>query len=184
MKAACLCNGPSRVAYAPNNDYRFVIGCNIPWTRVDATVVLDSEVVDVWAKQPDVITCPTYFSVDAWRRTDAIKKRHLFLPLFADLVKKSSTPYQSSGHIAVAILINKGYNTIDVYGCDSWFSYDVSSYTRSFVQANLISNPLKHIEGWRARWIDICNSHPDVTLNFIDHDQNIHPAQLPKTQTN
>lgn len=51
MKAALLCNGPSRVAFKSRLGYNYVIGCNIPWTEVDSTVIFDVEVLNhMWEK--------------------------------------------------------------------------------------------------------------------------------------
>ena len=50
MKAALLCNGPSRSLFTSTNGYNYLIGCNVPWRQVDATVVLDVGVVQKWWK--------------------------------------------------------------------------------------------------------------------------------------
>jgi hypothetical protein len=50
MKCAVLCNGPSRSAYNPEKEYAYRIGCNIPWTKVDCTVILDPQMVKVLIK--------------------------------------------------------------------------------------------------------------------------------------
>jgi hypothetical protein len=174
MKCAVLCNGPSRVAYIPSTEYDFVIGCNIPWTDVDATVVLDEAVVELWAKTPDLIKVPTYFSVAAWRQTDAVRKyqpREFFKKFMVEIITPMY-PFHSSGHNACEIAIKKGYKQIDIYGCDSWFSSVVESYTRSFVPKGGAEG-MKHVQGWRKRWHEIMTAHPDVTLNFIKHE-NIH----------
>lgn len=167
MKAALLCNGPSRVAYRSREGYDYVIGCNIPWTDVDSTVVLDKEVIDKWAKQPDLIQVPTHFSVDAWRHTDAIKKRYIFRPYLLGLITPKY-PYHSSGHNAAEILIKMGYNQIDIYGCDSWFSDVTQSFTRTIITKKHSSDgSMKHIIGWRKRWKEIMDNNPNVEINFI-----------------
>ena len=167
MKCAVLCNGPSRILYEPSTEYGFIIGCNIPWTKVDATVVLDEEVVREWAKNPDLITVPTYFSVKAWAETDGIKKRDFFRPFLIKTITPKY-PYHSSGHNAVEQVIDKGYTDIDIFGCDSWFSSVGRSYTRTHIkQGGIVDGDMRHIEGWRNRWKEIMDKHPEVTLNFI-----------------
>lgn len=165
MKAAVLCNGPSRSAYNPDKEYAFRIGCNIPWTKVDCTVVLDEQVVRKWAKQQDLITVPTYFSVKAWRETDLLG-REFFRQFLIDLVEPLPE-YDSSGHVACSQAIKKGYKDIDIYGCDSWFTQNVDSYTRQFIKSNTIHTPDTHSIGWRKRWKQIMDNNPDVKLNFI-----------------
>jgi hypothetical protein len=167
MKCAVLCNGPSRVLYEPSTEYGFIIGCNIPWTKVDATVVLDEQVVRAWAKNPDLITVPVYFSVKAWAETDGIKKRDFFRPFLIKTITPKY-PYHSSGHNAVEQVIAKGYTNIDIFGCDSWFSTVGRSYTRTHIKdGGIVDGDMRHIEGWRNRWKEIMDKHPEVTLNFI-----------------
>jgi hypothetical protein len=182
MKAALLCNGPSRELFTLKESYEFFIGCNVPWTNVDATVVLDKEVIDKWAKNPDLIQCATYFSVDAWRYTDSIKKRDLFRPYLMGLVTPKF-PYHSSGHNAAEILIKLGYTDIDIYGCDSYFSNTTQTYTRSIITKKHASDgSMKHIIGWRNRWNEIIQNNPNIRLNFIGYD-NIYSPRYTETKT-
>ena len=167
MKCAVLCNGPSRILYEPSAEYGFVIGCNIPWTVVDATVVLDEQVVRLWAKNPDLITVPVFFSVKAWAETDAVKKRDFFIPYLIKMINPKY-PYHSSGHTAVEQVIDKGYTDIDIFGCDSWFSKVGRSYTRTHIKdGGVVDGDMRNIEGWRNRWKEIMDKHPEVNLNFI-----------------
>ena len=167
MKCAVLCNGPSRILYEPSAKYGFVIGCNIPWTVVDATVVLDEQIVRLWAKNPDLITVPTYFSVKAWQETDAVKKRDFFRPFLIKTINPKY-PYHSSGHNAVEQVIDKGYTDIDIFGCDSWFSRVGRSYTRTHIKdGGVVDGDMRSIEGLRNRWKEIMDKHPEVNLNFI-----------------
>lgn len=167
MKCAVLCNGPSRILYEQSAEYGFLIGCNIPWTKVDATVVLDEQVVRLWAKNPDLITVPTFFSVKAWQETDAVKKRDFFRQFLIKIVN-IKLPYHSSGHIAVEQAIDKDYTDIDIFGCDSWFSEIGKSYTRTHIKdGGIVDGDTRSIEGWRNRWKEIMDKHPEVKLNFI-----------------
>lgn len=169
MKCAVLCNGPSRTSFVSRDGYDFVIGCNIPWTEVDATVVLDEGVVDLWAKKPDIIKCPTYFSEQAWRYTDRIKKRDFFKQYLAHIIKPKY-PYHSSGHNAAEVTIKWNQAThIDIYGCDSYFSNIAGrSYTRQYIsKGGVTDGNRKYLEGWRKRWREIIDRNPNVTIEFI-----------------
>ena len=167
MKCAVLCNGPSRILYTPSAEYDFVIGCNIPWTKVDATVILDEEVIRLWAKKPNLITVPSYFSVKAWAETDAIKKRDFFRPFMINMITPKD-PYHSSGHNAVEQMIHKGYTEIDIFGCDSYYSKIAHSYTRTHIKhGGVVDGDMKAIQGWRERWNEIIKNHPEVRLNFV-----------------
>lgn len=46
MKIAVLGNGASRNFFADPSRYDYLIGCNIPWTEVDANVIIDEEMVN------------------------------------------------------------------------------------------------------------------------------------------
>jgi hypothetical protein len=166
MKAAVLCNGPSRVDYRPSTEYNYVIGCNIPWTTVDATVVLDENVIERWSKQPDLIKVPVYFSRKAWMYTDEIKKRDFFIPYMIEIID-ILPEFDSSGHNAVSCMIRKGYTEIDIYGCDSWFEQTIVSYTHQYFKNLNPDDSKKHINGWRTRWNNIMAGSPEVKLNFI-----------------
>ena len=167
MKAAVLCNGPSRILYTASPEYAYVMGCNIPWTEVNATIVLDVGVVAKWwqYKLPNV---PTWFSEHAWRETK-FRDRNYFMPTFLGLVKPLPE-YDSSGHVACSKLIELGYDEIDIYGCDSWFSTDTSSHTHQYWDTRP-SDTSKHVEGWRKRWETIMAGNPNVKINFIGNSK-------------
>lgn len=162
MKTAVLGNGPSRTLFKDPQRYDYIIGCNIPWTSVHSTVVLDAEVVRYWI-QHKLPTVPIYFSESAWRET-RVKDRNYFIDAFLELVKPY-VDYDSSAHVACRKVIQLGATEIDIYGCDSWFTTNTDSYTRSFFEDS--TDKSKHVYGWRNRWQDIIDSNPNVKINFI-----------------
>lgn len=168
MKCAILGNGPSRSLYSPRNNYTVKIGCNIPWTKVDWTMVSDEEVILAWSKNANIINCPIYASVEAWRYSASIKFREyiigqsLFLGLFQRPRETSDTKY-CSGHFAAIKAIELGYKHLDLYGMDSYFEDNVESSTREFIPRVPINNAAK----WRKVWDQIISSNPDVVFNFI-----------------
>lgn len=163
MKAAVLCNGPSRSLFISTDSYDYLIGCNIPWRQVDSTVVLDIGVVAKWYQNrlPNV---PTWFSEHAWRETK-FKDREFFKDSFLGLVKPLPE-YDSSGHVACSKVIELGYTEIDIFGCDSWFTSNTESVTHKYCDTRP-SNMDKHVVGWRNRWNSIITNNPDVKINFI-----------------
>jgi hypothetical protein len=166
MKCAVLCNGPSRVDFQSRDGYTYVIGCNIPWfDEVDATVVLDEAIVDMWYKEPDLIKVPAYFSRHAWAWTDVGHRREFFRPRLIEMVSPSPE-YDSSGHVAVTCMIKKGFKQIDVWGCDSWFDQTIVSYTHGYVRNLNPDDSKRHVVGWRNRWKAIMEGYPDVTIEF------------------
>lgn len=165
MKVAVLCNGPSREIFRDSLEYEFVIGCNIPWTVVDATVILDVEVIHYLSKHPELINIPAYFSRKAWMITDEIKKRKFFDPYLIELVDDPKYPYHSAGHIAVEAMIRKGATEIDVFGCDSRFTPTLESYTHQYVDTS--DETKRCIEGWNIGWDYIIENNPSIKINFI-----------------
>lgn len=166
MKAAVLCNGPSRNDYTTRTGYDFVIGCNIPWCDVDATVVLDEAVVQKWSSQPDLISVPAYFSRKAWMFTDEIKKRKFFEKFLIELVDVLPE-YDSSGHHAAMACARRGASEIDIYGCDSWFDQTIASYTHKYFKNLNPDDSKKYVYGWRNRWNHIINQNPNIKFTFI-----------------
>lgn len=169
MKAAVLCNGPSRVAYQPSDEYQFVMGCNIPWTKTDATVIVDDVVIIEWNKYRDLITTKAYMSREAWRKACELDKE-FFEPYYAGEVTPG-THYDSSGHTAVRTLMKLGYTDIDIYGCDAYFKQIVDSYTSNFIVRDTSPNAeLRKVErakGWKVQWNIMKDDNPHVRLNFI-----------------
>ena len=163
MCAALLCNGPSRILFTTPENYDYIMGCNIPWTKVDSTVVLDNEIVRTLYDN-SLIQYPIWFSENAWRETK-FKNREYFKEYFLGLVK-TLPEYDSCGHVACRKLIELGYTKIDIYGCDSWFVNDTSSYTHQFDDTRS-SNTDKHVIEWRKRWNTIIENHKDISINFI-----------------
>jgi hypothetical protein len=157
MKVAVLCNGSSRSFFTSPTGYNYLIGCNIPWRQVDATVILDVNVLDKW-NEP----CPFYSSVSAWRE---LHKRERFEQHFLGFVD-TFAEYDSSGHAATRKVIELEYKQIDIYGCDSWFTNNTESYTHQWVDGRAIDMN-KQISVWRARWYELMAKHPDVKINFI-----------------
>ena len=164
MKCAVLGNGPSRSAYVSRDGYDLVIGCNIPWTEVDSTMVIDEQVVLKWSRNPELITCPVSFIRATWMYTDSIKFRKYILDNSQFLSIEPTTLQYSSGHYAAARALKLGYKYIDLYGIDSWFEDTLETYTRGFIDDN---PPVTKIPTWRQFWKDLAAQYPDATLNFI-----------------
>lgn len=169
MKAAVLCNGSRRISYGGRNDYDFVIGCNIPWTQdLDATVVVDEEIVIIWSQNLNLIHVPIYFSKKAWMCADNLKIRETTTQQFAGIIDVEPN-YHSSGHCAAEIAIARGATLINVYGCDGMFERTTNSYTRNFIPSgpNEQIRGVDKVNGWRRRWSSLMQHTPQTTINFI-----------------
>lgn len=160
MKVALLGNGTSRNIFLNStNRYDYIIGCNIPWTVVDATVIIDINVLD----KLDA-TCKLYVSRKAWMECP-LKKRDKLIGTLIGLFDPIPD-YDSTGHAAARIVLERGATEIDIYGCDSWFTNDTESYTHQFVDSRSIDMS-KNVSVWRARWYELMATHPQVVFNFI-----------------
>ena len=169
MKCAVLCNGPSRIAYQPSDEYQFVMGCNIPWTKTDATCIVDDVIIIEWAKNRSLITCDVFLSKEAWSKACQLDK--VFFEQYYAGEVRPGTHYDSSGHTAVRKMIGLGYTEIDIFGCDAYFKRNVDSYTSNFIIRDTSPNAeLRKVEravGWKVQWNIMIDNHPDVKLNFI-----------------
>ena len=157
MKTALLCNGPSRLEYNPEIKYDYVIGCNIPWTKVNSTVIVDVNVLD--KLQPLI---PFYCSRMAWINCNKQNRYSDYLIEIFD----SKIDYDSAGHCAARIVLMRGATEIDIYGCDSWFKEDTESYTHKYIDSRS-SDMRKHVSVSRERWHELMNENPNVKFNFI-----------------
>lgn len=177
MKAALLGNGPSRKFYDPSKAYDYRLGCNIPWTDVDATLILDENIIELWNKNPDLIKVPAYISRRAWMRGDELKK---FRPMINEknfllgIVDKIPNSHESSGNVAARKLVELGYKELDIYGCDAYFTqahgHNTQSYTRGFITGtDMINNSYK----WKLKWDEFISKHPEVKFNFIKGQQDV-----------
>lgn len=163
MKAAVLCNGDSRSSFTEPDRYHYIIGCNIPWWKVDATVIVDVGVIQQWCSRK-IPPVPTWFSEKSWLET-RFDDRKYFEGYMLGLVR-TLPEYDSSGHVALCQAIKLGYKQVDIYGCDSWFNSNTDSYTHQFTDSRS-TDMSKHIVGWRKRWNDIISSNTEVVINFI-----------------
>lgn len=159
MKAAVLGNGPSRHCFNTPTEYDVIVGCNIPWTKVDYLVVLDESVVDFWCDKES--GNKTIFSKRAYQR---------YLDSSSDLTPHvifTEVAYgiETSAHIAVLFLIQLGYTAIDVYGCDSRFSNVTKSRTNDYVAP--VRKSRDFVKHWNANWDEIIVNNPSITINFV-----------------
>lgn len=163
MKVAVLCNGPSRILYNSSSQYDYRIGCNIPWTKVDSTVIMDDGVLEKWDSPKNF-----YASTKAWRE---FRRKELNKDQLIELFEPTAG-HDTSGHAATRIVLSMGAKQIDIYGCDSMFSSNTDSYTHQWVDDRSIDMS-KQISGWRTNWKDLMVKHPDVLFNFIGEDNEI-----------
>lgn len=177
MKAALLGNGPSRKFYDPSKVYDFRMGCNIPWADVDATLILDENIVTLWNKDHDLIKVPAYISRKAWMYGDELKTFRPFIlenNYLIELVDKIAKSFESSGNVAARKLIELGYTELDIYGCDAAFTathgYNTKSYTRDFINGtDMVNNSYK----WKLEWDKLVKANPTVKFNFIKDENDV-----------
>ena len=167
MKAALLCNGPSREDFLPHaHEYDHILGCNAPWYHsTNGTVIVDEIMVEKWFDKPDLINCNAYFSRKAWIYASVNKYKEFFKNRLIEIVDVLPD-FDSSGHVGAKILIKQGWDEIDIWGCDSWFENTIVSYTHGITPNLNPDDSPKHIRGWRDHWLRIIDDNPNVKINF------------------
>ena len=168
MRGAVVANGQSRTRFNSSNGYNYTIGCNIPWTKVDATVILDGNVIERWSRDLNLISCPAFFTARAWRSTDEYKIRDYILNnnLFIDLMP-DVREFFSAGHVAAQIMCENDFTELDIYGVASMFEDTVESFTNTLINDYNPDSEVQRIVNWRLNWDKLQNDYPEVTFNFI-----------------
>lgn len=172
MKVAVLCNGPSRSAYDPNKEYAYRIGCNIPWTKVDCTVILDEKVVRLWVADLDITDCPAWFSQQAWDHAKAEGYDIILKDKFLGIIEKAKRGL-SSGNLACLKMVELGYTDIDIYGADAFTCNDIRSNTKSYTRNFLPPIEMNMSPDWRTNFNKMIANHPNVKFNFIKGDGSV-----------
>jgi len=168
MKAAVVGNGPSRIRFSNYGGYNYIIGCNIPWIKVNATVILDGNVIERWSKDLDLISCPAFFTSKSWRITDEVKIREYILSngLFIDMIP-DYPEFFSAGHVAAKLMCDMNYTELDIFGIDSLFKDTVESFTNTLIEDYNPDSEKQRIVNWRKNWDKLQTDYPDVSFNFI-----------------
>lgn len=172
MKVAVLCNGPSRSAYDPNKEYAYRIGCNIPWAKVDCTVILDPQLVKVLIRDISLIDCKVYFSQNVVDYVKEVGAASLFD--VAGIIQKTRRGL-SSGNIACLKAVELGYKDLDIYGADAFITNDIRSNTasKSYTRNFLSSDGMNMSPDWRTNFNKMIKDHPEVKFNFIERNGNV-----------
>lgn len=188
MKAAILGNGPSRVAYSAG-DYDLVIGCNIPWTTVDSTVIVDCVMVNKLLKSPEILPAGTKLHLSP--RAKAAIRRKAAGVFHSSSIAKSllamedrsveiKDKWKSSGHCAAMVAILLGATDLWLFGFDSVFEVTLESYTGIYVKPIMPKTHKGRVMEWRAHWKKIMGDYPAVKFNFVRGD-NDYTTEIPHT---
>jgi len=160
--AELVCNGPSiRNGLPPKTNFR--VGCNLPPCEVDIIVVCDAPIIEIYNKMEKIPTSKFFLVGDAAR-----KEKELEVGL--DVVKRhlEKVSYFSSGHWGAKYLIELGYTSIDVYGCDSMIHKTSKSITHDLIGYKFKKESPVHVEEWKKNWERLQVSNPDVSITFHD----------------
>lgn len=172
MIAALLCNGPSRVAFKDRTRYTYVMGCNIPWTDVDATTMIDVSVARYYAIS-ETREYKLFLNNICWNVLKGFRKSGVKLTSYIIAENKlgrlveDAKEFYSSGHMAALELIRMGATEIDIYGCDSYFEDVIDSFTWQYVPSNASDkHKAKQLIEWRKNWASIKGQF-SIEMNFI-----------------
>jgi len=162
MKCNILGSGSRRSLFKP--DSVVSVGCNVPYAKVEYTVLFDTEIVDV-------LPYPIEYKLLVHKRVlSYIKNNHPHLLTKIDKVFEYSTSgYKlSSGHHAANCMIKMGYTELNLYGMDAWF--DPKNWENSYTDKYITKKPGGPPEmgyAWRDGWQLMMKQNPSVKFNFI-----------------
>jgi hypothetical protein len=168
MKAAVLGNGKSRFLYTNPNEYDYVIGCNIPWTNVNDTVIIDEKVVEyLYNNKEKYKYChKTIFSRKSWTKIIELHAEYYFSPHITKIIEIEEG-IDSSAHIALKYILSLDrFSTIHLYGCDSRWSNDTSSRTHQYVN-NKPPDQSTILSLWNSKWDSIIDQNMGIDIMFI-----------------
>lgn len=160
MIGAVVGNGPSADLYDLSAD--FVIACNIPSKSysVDATVIVDEEIVWLLKNNPELIEVPVILSNKAWEKMKELKIDNQF----EILDSFRSEEWHNAGHYAAKYLIkNVDCSDIQIWGCDSYFEDTIESTTDDYVQKR---NDMTFVRHWRRVWNEIIDNNPRISFEI------------------
>ena len=167
-KGNVLCNGPRRKYYTPNGLY--TMGCNFPPVAVDATSIIDREVINTWVAGKAPMLTNTVVLNNA--TTETVKQnRKYFAQNTIHILGTFNVlrNYYSSGHWAAFAMIKLGFTDLDIYGCDSWWDIDIGSYTDNFIEKGKPNYNPKFVGEWRKSWDRLAREEgKGCAFNFID----------------
>lgn len=168
MKVAVLGNGKSRFLFTNPKEYDYIIGCNIPWTDVNSTVIIDEKVVEFLydTRQKHNYSYNTIFSRKSWNKVLELEAESYFSPLLNSIVEMAEG-IDSSAHIALKhVLSFDDVEIVHLYGCDSKWNNDISSRTHYYVD-NKPPNQSATVSLWNNRWEEIIQNNKHVEILFL-----------------
>jgi len=184
MRAHVIGNGFSWKFFKKIEESDFVLGCNNPNVKVDATVILDLRFFYKVLQRidPIILDCPIITN-NKCKKTYENPKYHyckdkIIIKDVYSVSEKFKRSYDlpsnksglNSAHFGTLWLIENGYDEIHVWGCNSIFEYSFLSTTDSIVEADYKSEVNKsHIDIWRKNWELINTIYPNI--NLIYHDK-------------
>jgi hypothetical protein len=165
MLGVVLGNGPSKQYFDRKGDY--IVGCNIPGDEfsVDATVICDEEIVWVLKNDSSLITCPVIVSTKAYEK---MKELRIDGNFYIHHVFETKDWYNSA-HYAAEFLLGFGCDELNVWGCDSIFTDDISSTTDVYVKKE--SDTMRFVKKWRGVWHDIFERYPTANIQAMRIEQ-------------
>lgn len=171
-KGNVLCNGPRRKYFTPNGLY--TIGCNFPPIPVDATCIVDRNVIRSWVEGKVEMLTKNFVLTRAAIETLNEKPSKEFISRPENAISilghfNLARNYYSSGHWAAFAMIRLGYTELDIYGCDSFWEMNIGSYTDNFIEKGKPLHNPKFATEWRKSWHRLSREEgKGVKFNFIN----------------
>jgi hypothetical protein len=182
MECNLLCSGPRKKSYKKNG--LPTIGCNIPWTDVDYTIIFDEVVLMKIIEMPDIIkedvklilSTVAYQELRRTKSVDKLKNKIECVFKYNSLSEKIFL--RSSGHYAAEWAIFKGFKKLNIYGCDNWFGdmkcldNNMHNKANPFYIKNLNEDfdekyQIMRGEYWKKSWEKMIIQNPSIEFNFV-----------------
>jgi hypothetical protein len=174
MIVAVLGNGPSKEDWLMEKSlypFNFIMGCNFPWTHVDATTIIDGKAAEGWVEyvidKKEVNPVKFYLSPSANSRFVHLGVRQFLHQWKAGDVEVRRR--ESSAHCATKVAIEQlGATEVRVYGVDTFFTMNNESSTWKYVNGGLSgAKKSQQITDWRTNWHRIKEENPDVKITMV-----------------
>lgn len=176
MRAHVVGNGPSWVDFKKIEESDFAVGCNISKADVDVTTISDIRLAREIRPGCIELNIPVIANekIKKWlksgspasRKTNIVVQEYYSPRLFSEKDENGAL-LSSAAHQATLWLINKGYDEIHVWGCDSLAEDTMDSHTDELVTCHTKSNEKqvsRVVKNWRKEWFKIQDLHPNVEI--------------------
>lgn len=159
-------NGPSRDLWEASPRSRPSIGCNL-YDRTDLVAIADRQLIERAMAHPGTpahikLARPVVIGHNAWEfRSEVSPKRLASVMKVAGLVPKDVTRGRNAGQVAVRWILEKGDREIHLWGFDSLWTGERTTYTDEVFGQKKIEACVK----WEWGWDYFAKEYPEARFH-------------------